>query len=341
MPLPDRLVDIEHLEDVMTTPTEALIDDLATVDGDIVVLGVGGKMGPTLARMAKRAAPGKRIIGVARFSESGVREGLDAVGVETIACDLLDPVAVASLPSVENVVFMAGRKFGTSGREDLTWAMNTHVPTIVAQAYATSRIVAFSTGCVYPYWPIDADGPNETVAPVAPPGEYANSCVGRERMFEYFSNVHGTPGRIIRLNYAIDCRYGVLRDVADKVWRGEEIDLTMGHVNVIWQGDANAMALRALRHCTTPTSPLNITGPGVVSIRSLAEAFGDRFERPPVLTGSEASHAWLNDAGAALELFGPPEVGLETMVDWVAAWVADGGPSLDKPTHYEQRDGSY
>lgn len=339
--LPDRFRDIEHLEDVMTTPAPALSAEFDDLPGDLMILGVGGKMGPTLARLAKRAAPGKRVIGVARFSESGLRQKLEKWGIECIAADLLDRSQIDRLPKSPNVVFMAGRKFGASDREDLTWAMNAHVPALVAEAFAASRIVAFSTGCVYPYVDIQDGGATEATPAVPPPGAYANSCAAREAMFQYFSRRHGTAGRIVRLNYAIDMRYGVLHDVAMRVYSGAPIDLTTGHVNVIWQGDANTMVLRSFNRCTTPTSPINVSGPETTSVRWLAEAFGKHFGKAPILAGSEASTAWIVNTSAAMKLFGEPSVKLDRMVAWTADWIARGLPSLGKDTHYDTRDGVF
>jgi nucleoside-diphosphate-sugar epimerase len=344
-PLPTRFPDIDALEDFMTAPSPALVADLARIPGDIMVLGVGGKMGPTLARMAKRAAPERRVIGVARFSDPALPDALRGWGVEPLACDLLDRAALSRLPGakdgVTNLIFMAGHKFGASGNPSLTWAMNVGVPWMVAETFRDCRIVTFSTACVYPFMPVDGPGASESVPAVPPPGDYANSCVGREKMFEHGSRTWGTPGRLVRLSYAIDLRYGVLRDVADAVFHGRPLDLAMGYADVIWQGDANEQALRLLAHCTTPTSPLNVTGPTHVSIRWLAGEFAQRFGRAAVLGGTEAPTAWLLDTAEAQRLFGPPRVPLEAMIDWVADWVACGGESLGKPTHFEARDGKY
>jgi nucleoside-diphosphate-sugar epimerase len=330
----------QALDDFLATPSHALIEDMARVDGDLLILGVGGKMGPTLARLARNAMPGRRVIAVARFSEPDVRAMLVAHGIETIVCDLLDPAALGALPRCPNVIFMAGRKFGADANNPLTWAMNVHVPALVGQTFSKSRIVAFSTACVYPFVLVTGQGASEDLAP-SPPGEYANSCVGRERMFEYFSQLHGTPGRLVRLSYAIDLRYGVLADVALKVWRGEAVDVTMGHVNVIWQGDANAQALRCLAAATVPTSPINVSGPETTSIRWLAEEFGRRFGKSARLTGEEAPTAWLMNTGEAERLFGYPRVPLSRQIGWVTDWIARAQRLYDKPTKFESRDGKY
>jgi len=339
--LPERFDAVAQLEECLSQPTPEVAADLARVAGDILVLGVAGKMGPTLARMAKRAAPDKRVIGVARFSDPAVRAGLEKAGVETIACDLLNRRAVEALPRLPNVVYMAAMKFGATGNPALTWAMNVNVPAVVAEIFASSRIVAFSTGCVYPFVPIESGGATEDTPIGPPPGDYASSCVGRERMLEYFSARLSTPGRLVRLNYAIDMRYGVLHDIAAKVLAGEALDLTMGHVNVIWQGDANGIALRCLARATVPTSPLNVTGPQTLSVRWLAAEFARRFGRAARLIGSEASSGWLSDASRMLKEFGPPRVSIERMLDWTADWLSRGMPSHGKPTHYEVRDGRF
>jgi nucleoside-diphosphate-sugar epimerase len=336
--LPARFADVEALEEFMTRPSPDLQRDLAGID-EIMVLGVGGKMGPTLARLARRA--GKRVIGVARFSEKGLREKLAGWGVECLACDLLDREQLELLPRTKHVVFMAGHKFGASGNPSLTWAMNVGVPFMVAEKFRDSSIVTFSTACVYPFASVTGRGADESVATLPPPGDYATSCVGREQAFLYGSHRYGTRGRLMRLEYAIDMRYGVLHDVAEKVFAGKPVDVTMGHVNVLWQGEANEQALRLLAHCTAPTSPINVSGPEVLSVRSLAEEFGKRFGRKPAITGTEAPTAWLVDTRAAQKLFGAPRVPLEKMLDWQADWIARGMPDLGKPTHFETRDGKY
>ena len=338
--LPDIIPDIAALDDLLCRPSQALIDDLAKVDGDIMILGVAGKMGPTLAGLAKAALPGRRVIGVARFSDPSVKDWLQARGIETLNCDLLDETAIKALPKAPNIIFMAGRKFGAEGDLSLTWAMNAHVPALVAQAFPDSRIVAFSTGCVYPFVPVDGNGADENEPP-NPPGEYAQSCVGRERMFEYFSRKFATPGRLFRLNYAIDMRYGVLHDIATKILGRKPIDVSLGHVNFIWQGDAAAQALRCLAHCDTPTSPINVSGHEILRVRDLATKLGARLEREPVIVGIEQPTAWLTDASQAVKLFGLPIVDTEQLIAWTADWVARSMPSLGKPTKYEVRDGRY
>jgi len=338
--LPKTIPDIAALDDLLCQPSQALIDDLHKVDGDIMVLGVGGKMGPTLAGLAKAAVPDRRVIGVARFSEPGVKEWLETRGVETINCDLLDEAAIRRLPQIPNIIFMAGRKFGAEGNLALTWAMNSHVPALVAQAFRDSRIVAFSTGCVYPFVPVDGKGSDESVPP-NPPGEYAQSCVGRERMFEYFSNRFQTPGRLFRLNYAIDMRYGVLHDIASKVMKGTPIDVSLGHVNFIWQADASAQALRCLAHCETPISPINVSGHEILAVRDLAAQFGKLLGKAPVILGMEEPTAWLTNSAQAVRLFGLPIVDTAQLIAWTADWVSRSMPSLGKPTKYEVRDGRY
>lgn len=310
-----------------------------------MVLGAGGKMGPTLARMVRRGLDEighrhRRVIAVSRFSSAATTGEFQKHGVETIACDLMDRAAVQALPEVPNVIFMAGQKFGTSDAPELTWVMNTLVPAIVADRFFRSRIVAFSTGCVYPLVPAGGPGSKEDDA-LDPPGEYANSCVGRERVFTHFAKQHGTRTLLFRLCYAIDLRYGVLLDVAQKVARGVPVDVTMGFANVIWQGDANARAIQCLEHAASPPLALNVTGLERVSIRSLAQRFGELLGRPPVITGTEAPTAWVWDAMRSYELFGPPTVSLEEMIEATARWVGQGGATLGRPTHFETTDGRF
>lgn len=337
---PATIADEAMLDDMLSAPSDALVETLAKLDGDITILGVGGKMGPTLARMAKRAAPNKRVIGVARFSHPSVRAALEDQGIESVVCDLLDERAVNALEKTANVVFMAGRKFGSEGNQALTWAMNVHVPAIVAQAFKDSRIAVFSTACVYSFADVNGAGAKEGDR-LAPPGEYANSCIGRERMFEHFSNEHGTKVVQLRLSYAIDLRYGVLHDIGKAVLDGTPVQVDSGHCNIIWQRDANDIALRALALADCPAVALNLSGPKVERVRDLAEAFGKRFGKTPVFEGSEQPQAWIINTTRQQELYGQPEVSVDTMIDWVAHWLQKGGKTLGKPTHFEVRDGTY
>ena len=332
------------LEGILSRPTEADVEAMRSLDGDLLILGAGGKMGPTLALRAQRAlsatGSGGKVIAVARFSQAAVKDRLTAAGVEAVAKDLLAPNALAELPDCPNVIFMAAMKFGTTGAEHLTWAMNTYLPGLVAGRFHRSRIVAFSSGNVYPLVPVTSGGATE-FTPTIPVGEYAQSVLGRERMFEYGSRQHGTRGVLLRLNYACEMRYGVLLDIGRKVFEGRAVDLGMGMVNVIWQGDANSMCLRSFQHATSPPLILNITGPESVSVRYIANEFGRRFGRDPVLQGSESDTALLNNAARSFDLFGYPAVTLGQMMDWIAAWIEAGGAIHGKPTHFETRDGRF
>ena len=329
--------DIAELEEALSRPSEADIDALRRIEGDILILGAAGKMGPSLARLCRRAADGagppRRVIAVSRRL-------IEVTGVESLACDLLDRAAVARLPLCPNVLYLAGRKFGSTGSPELTWAMNTVVPAIVAERFAASRMVVFSTGNVYALRDPAAGGSRETDTP-APVGEYAQSCLGRERVFEYFSTNHGLRCAFYRLNYAVDLRYGVLVDIARRVFAGEPVDLTVPAFNVIWQGDANSYALRALEHCAAPPRILNITGAETLRVREAAEFFGSRFRRPCRFAGAEGTLALLSDASASHALMGPPSVSSQQLMVMVAGWVESGGASLDKPTHFEVADGRF
>lgn len=335
---------IKELEDFLTEPSQALVNDLTKVDGDIMILGVGGKMGPTLAKLAKRAIDqaglNKKVYGVSRFSTPDLRNELNASGIHTISVDLLKDEDLQTLPDVKNIIYMAGNKFGTTGNEHFTWAMNAYLPGRLAEKFPDSRIVAFSTGNVYPLTEVVSSHCSES-NPVNPIGEYAQSCLGRERVLTYFSHKNHTPMLIFRLNYAIDLRYGVLLEVARQVYHDQPVDLTMGNVNLIWQGDANEYAIRSLLLTHSPPKILNVTGPETISVRWLAKEFAKRFNKPVSFVNVEQSTALLNDASQAHKLFGYPKVTMQQMIDWTADWVERDGVTYNKPTHFQQREGAF
>jgi hypothetical protein len=337
-------MEIQALYEKLLRPSEKLISDMAKIDGDIIILGVGGKMGPALARLTKQAVDAagvqKDVIGVARFSERGLQEELEREGIRTIAADLLEDVELEKLPDVKNVLYLAGMKFGTTGKESLTWAMNTYLPGRVSEKFKRSNIVAFSTGNVYPFVPIKTGGAIESLLP-EPVGEYAQSCLGRERIFQYFSTKNNTPSLIYRLNYANDTSYGVLLDIGRSVYEERPIDLRMGHVNIIWQGDANEMAIRCLLHCSVPPRILNIAGPETASVRNLALKFGELFHKQPAFVHAEQETALLSNASESYRLFGAPQVGLMQMIELIAQWIERGGKVLNKPTHFQEREGHF
>ncbi len=333
-----------ELDDRLSRPSRGVCDTLARHPGDILVLGAGGKMGPTLCRMAQRAlseiGSPHRVIAVSRFREAGLAERLAAAGIEVRPADLLDPAALAALPDAPNLIFMAGQKFGTQGDPATTWAMNAAVPALAAARWAGARTVVFSTGNVYPLTPVAGGGPTES-HPVGPVGEYAQSCLARERIFEHAARHRGSPVCILRLNYAVELRYGILVDTARRVLTGEAVPLAMGYANLIWQGDANARALQCLDHAAMPAEIMNLTGPGIVSVRRVAEQLGQRLGVAPRFSGVESPDALLSNAARSIELFGPPEVDLDTLIGWTAAWLKRGGRLLGKPTHFEERTGRF
>jgi nucleoside-diphosphate-sugar epimerase len=339
-----RIENTEHLEELLSEPTEQAVETLAGLDGDLLILGVAGKMGPTLARMARRAfdlaGVRRRVIGVARFSATGVESRLQAHGIETIACDLLDPEALARLPEVANVLAMIGMKFGATGQEARTWAINALVPGLICQKFRRARLIAFSTGNVYGLTPVALGGSVESDV-LAPVGEYAMSCVGRERIYEHFSRTLGIPMAILRLNYAVEMRYGVLVDLARRVQAGAVIDLGMGQLNAIWQADANAAALCAFGHTASPPLVVNIAGPELLSVRRLAEQFGALLGQPVAFQGGELPDSLLSNGQLGHRLFGYPRVGIAQLVGWTADWLRRGGETLDKPTHFDVRDGKF
>jgi hypothetical protein len=342
--VPDRIADTGQLEELLSEPTEQAIEALARLEGDLLLLGVAGKMGPTLACMARRASDRtgvrRRVIGVARFSDAAMEAWLQARGVETVRCDLLDPAQLARLPDAPNVVYLAGTKFGTAGQEARAWAVNCWLPGLVCQKFARSRIVAFSTGNVYGLTPVALGGSVEEDPP-HPAGDYALSCLGRERIFEHFSRVQQTPVALLRLNYASELRYGVLVDLAQRVREGRPVDLGMGHLNAIWQADASAVALAALDYTSVPPFVVNVTGPELLSIRRLGVEFGRLLGRAVTFQGSESADALLSNGQLGHRLFGYPRVSAGRMVHWVADWIGRGGETWSKPTHFEVRDGTF
>jgi nucleoside-diphosphate-sugar epimerase len=333
-----------ELDELLSRPSAADVEAVRGLGGDLLIVGVAGKMGPSLAMRARRAAEEAgvrlRIIGVSRFTNPEARRLLDEADVETVAADVLNEDDLASLPDAPNVIHMAARKFGSTGDEAYTWAMNSYLPARVAERYRRSRIVAFSSGNIYPLVPVTGGGAVEETPP-EPVGEYAMSALARERLLGYFSVKNGTPMTILRLNYAVEMRYGVLLDVGAKVFERRPVDLAMGNANVIWQGDANSICLRSFEYCQSPPMVLNLTGPETISIRRIALRFGEIFGVEPVFLGSEANTALLNNAGRCFRLFGYPTVSVDQIIDWTAQWIGSGGRTLNKPTHFEARDGKF
>lgn len=344
-PFPPQLIEDEaQLDDVLTRPRPELVEFIRQVRSPLLVLGAGGKMGPSLALLACRAAAAAghklRVIAVSRFNDASTRKWLAARGVETNSCDLFNRDEISRLPNASDILYLVGVKFGTSQNPSLTWAANTIIPANVAGRFPQARIVALSTGNVYPLVPVASGGATET-NPLTPLGEYANAAVARERIFEFHSQRHGTPMVLVRLNYAVELRYGVICDIAQKVWTGEPVQLASGYFNCIWQGDANDAIVRALGLAASPPLPLNLTGPEVLSTRTVASRLGELLGRPPKFEGTEASTALLNNAALACRLLGPPPTPLEYVLRWTAHWIKQGGVSFNKPTHFEARDGKY
>ena len=341
--IPDQIADETQLNALLASPNDALVDFMRNLDGDLMVLGIAGKMGVSLGHLAvsaiQKAGVDKTVYGVARFSDPAARTTLDSIGVKTIQCDLLDRGAVAQLPPIPNLLFMAGRKFGTSGAQSLTWAMNTIVPANVAEKFRTSKIVVFSTGCVYPLVRSN-EAANESVAP-APVGEYAQSCLGRERVFEYYSSAHETPVCLYRLNYAIDLRYGILFDIAEQIWNSQPVNNSVESFNVIWQGDANHQALMCLGHCESPPEALNVTGPEILSTENVAHQMGKLMNKEVLFSTTSGGRSYLSDSGKATALFGMPSLSADQLIRWQTHWVMAGGRSLNKPTHFEVNTGDY
>lgn len=345
--MPNIEIDISserELRDVLSRPYAEDVELAERLRGDVVVLGAGGKMGPTLVqrlmRSLNKAGNDLDVFAVSRYSDDASRREIEETGARVVAADLMDERDVRALPDCPNVLYLVGMKFGASGRKALTWAVNTYLPGRVAERYQDARIVALSTGNVYPQMPIDSNGASEDEDP-DPIGEYAQSCLGRERVLQHFSLRNGTRICLIRLNYAVEARYGVLLDIATHVFKGEPVPLEMGFVNVIWQGDANSYTLRALDHCNSPAEILNVTGSDVLSVRALADRFGERFGRRPIFSGDEKATALLSDAAKCHALLGPPRVPIDEIINLVAGWTESGAPTHGKPTRFEVRDGRF
>jgi nucleoside-diphosphate-sugar epimerase len=341
---PDKIINEDHLEELLSGPGDELKEMISRVQGDIMFLGISGKIGPSLSIMVRRACEGagvkKRILGVALQIDSEQQKSFGELGIETIQGDLLDKDFIKSLPAFRNIFFLAGMKFGSVNNLPLTWAVNSYIPALGAEHFRDSKIVAFSTGCVYPLIPFISGGSVETDLPVAT-GEYAQSCLARERMFEYGSNKYKTEVILIRLNYSVEMRYGVLVDIAIKVKNDQPVDLIMGYFNVIWQGDLNDFVLRSLEYAQSPSKILNITGPEILSVREVALEFGKLFGVKPRFINTEAETALLNNSAEAFKLFGRPKVPASQIIKWIAGWLNDGGKLLGKPTHFEVRNGTY
>jgi dTDP-4-dehydrorhamnose reductase len=342
--LPEGVESEEQLDEVLTRPRRCLVDFVKTLKSPLLILGAGGKMGPSLAVLCRRAADATghklEICAVSRFSNPATRSWLENRGVKTLECDLLERDKLKQLPDAENVIYLVGMKFGTSDNPSLTWAMNTLVPAHVAERYPAARIAALSSGNVYPLVPVHSHGSVETDA-LTPLGEYANACVGRERIFGHYSRRNDTRLVLVRLNYAVELRYGVLLDIARRVHAGQPVEVSTGYLNCIWQGDANEFIIRSLDVANAPPATLNLTGPSELSVSNLASRFGELMGRPPRIVGAESDTALLSNPARALALFGQPPTPLETILRWTARWVMRGGRTLDKPTHFEVRDGNY
>lgn len=342
--MPNGFTSVEQLDDALSEPTANVVAAMLRLDGDILILGAGGKIGLSIARMAKRASERagnrRRIVGVSRFSAPGERSRWQDQDIPTIQCDLLSPGAVGSLPAARNVLYLAGMKFGSNRDPSMTWALNAWLPGEVCQRFPDSRFVAFSTGNVYGVVDVSSGGSRESDKP-APIGEYAMSCLGRERIFEYFSRSQHIPVALVRLFYACEMRYGILLDLAQSVASGKAIDLSTGRANVVWQGDSNAQALQLFELAASPPFVINVTGPETLSVRETALALGQLLDKEPVFTGVETSTACLANTFLAQAAFGLPRIGADRLIQWTAGWVKRNGPTLEKPTHFEVRDGSY